>query len=113
MAAKMEQTEKYLHPEKIAFAIYDVKLINHKSRGNPRYLGGILFDCKKCSTIWGKQSALPSYCRQRTHSSLMGEFFRPFLNQYFYRIYLKFEELLPALSCAKLSNLIIEKDRDR
>ena len=62
MAAKMEQTEKYLHPEKIAFAIYDVKLINHKSRGNPRYLGGILFDCKICSTIPGKQSALPSYC---------------------------------------------------
>ena len=62
MAAKMEQTEKYLHPEKIAFAIYDVKLINHKSRGNPRYLGGILFDCEICSTIPAKQSALPSYC---------------------------------------------------
>ena len=58
----MEQTEKYLHPEKIAFAIYDVKLINHKSRGNPRYLGGILFDCEICSTIPAKQSALPSYC---------------------------------------------------
>ena len=58
----MEQTEKYLHPEKIAFAIYDVKLINHKSRGNPRYLGGILFYCEICSTIPARQSALPSYC---------------------------------------------------
>ena len=39
MAAKMEQTEKYLHPEKIAFAIYDVKLINHKSRGKSQIFG--------------------------------------------------------------------------
>ena len=72
----MEQTEKYLHPEKIAFAIYDVKLINHKSRGNPRYLGGILFDCEICSTIRGSNP----HCHHTaayTFPPLVGNIFLP------------------------------------